>query len=79
MLVLLAFSMLIGFGAASLVSLRLPGRKREEAERVLGNAALMLAGASVILTAAWLLPELRLLHNRHLEGMISEQGSGEAL
>ena len=37
-LVLMAFSMLIGFGAAAVVSIRLGEQKKEEAERVLGNA-----------------------------------------
>ena len=51
MLVMLAFGMLIGFGATALVSLRLGEQHREEAERVLGNAAVLLVGASLLLTA----------------------------
>ncbi len=51
MLILLAFSMLVGFGAASVVSLRLGEQKKDEAERVLGNAAVMLVGLSAAITA----------------------------
>ncbi len=50
MLILLAGSMFIGFGAAALVSIRLGEKKVEEAELVLGNAATMLASASLALT-----------------------------
>ena len=50
MLVLLAASMLVGFGAAAQVSIKLGERKTEEAEQVLGNAALLLVLFSVILT-----------------------------
>jgi putative MATE family efflux protein len=55
MLVLLAASMLIGFGAAAQVSIKLGEKKTEEAERVLGNAAVLLAGVSVVLTVVGLL------------------------
>jgi len=51
MLVMLAFGMLIGFGATALVSIRLGEQKREEAERVLGNATVLLVGVSLFLTA----------------------------
>ena len=54
MLVLLAFAMLIGFGAAALVSLKLGEQKKDEAERVLGNAALLLVVVSLALTVAGL-------------------------
>ena len=63
MLVLLAFGMLIGFGAAALVSIRLGQGRKAEAEQVLGNAAGLLVGASVVLTIAGLIcldPLLRL-------------------
>jgi len=50
MLVLLAASMFIGFGAAALVSIKLGEKKIDEAERVLGNAALLLTVSSVFLT-----------------------------
>jgi len=51
MLILLAFSMLVGFGAGSVVSLRLGEGRKDEAERVLGTAAVMLVGLSLLLTA----------------------------
>lgn len=50
MLIILAFSMLIGFGAAALVSLRLGEQKKEEAERVLGHAAVLVVLVSALLT-----------------------------
>ncbi len=50
MLVLLAASMLIGFGAAAQVSIKLGEKKADEAERVLGNAALLLVLVSIFLT-----------------------------
>ncbi|MCU0959332.1 MAG: MATE family efflux transporter [Pirellulaceae bacterium] len=64
MLIQMAFSMLIGFGAAALVSLRLGEKRKDEAEQVLGHALLLLIVASVLLTAGglWLLdPLLRLV------------------
>ncbi len=63
MLVILAFGMLVGFGATAIVSIRLGQQKKEEAEAVLGNAVLLLAVVSVVLTAtglAFLDPLLRL-------------------
>ena len=50
-LVMLAFSMLIGFGATALVSIRLGEQQKEEAERVLDNATVLLVGVSLLLTA----------------------------
>ena len=52
MQVLLAAAMLIGFGAAARVSINLGEKKMEEAEQVLGNAALMMLLVSVVLTVA---------------------------
>jgi len=63
MLVLLAFGMLVGFGGAALVSIRLGEQKKDEAERVLGNATVLLAVVSVLLTAiglAFLNPLLKM-------------------
>lgn len=51
MMILLAFGMLIGFGATTLVSIKLGQQKRTDAERVLGNAALLLVAISLVLTA----------------------------
>ena len=44
MLLMLAFGMLIGFGGAALISIRLGQQRKADAERILGNAA-VLAGA----------------------------------
>jgi len=49
MLVLLAFSMLIGFGAAALVSIRLGEQKKDQAERVLGNTIVLLVAVAFLL------------------------------
>jgi len=54
MLVLLAFGMLIGVGAAALVSIRLGEQKKGEAERVLGNALVLLVCVSALLTSVGL-------------------------
>jgi putative MATE family efflux protein len=62
-LVLMAFSMLIGFGAAALVSIRLGERRKEQAEQVLGHALVLLLVISAVLTVGGLLlldPLLRL-------------------
>ncbi|MGO9109967.1 MAG: MATE family efflux transporter [Thermoguttaceae bacterium] len=50
MLVLLAAAMLIGFGAAAQVSIKLGEKKTDDAERVLGGAALTILVLSVVLT-----------------------------
>jgi putative MATE family efflux protein len=50
MLILIAFGMLIGFGGAALISIRLGEQKRAEAERVLGNSAVMLVIASAVVS-----------------------------
>jgi putative MATE family efflux protein len=63
MLIGLAFSMLIGFGATALISIRLGEQRKAEAEQILGNAAVLLVLASLVLTVAGLLlldPILRL-------------------
>lgn len=50
MLVQMAFAMLIGIGANSLVSIRLGEQKREEAELILGNAMVLLIAVAVVLS-----------------------------
>ena len=55
MLVQLAFSMLVGFGAGAVVSIRLGERKKEEAERVLSAALVLLVTISAVLTVLALL------------------------
>jgi putative MATE family efflux protein len=54
MLILIAFGMLIGFGGAALISIRLGEQKRAEAQQVLGNSAALLAIASLFVTAVGL-------------------------
>lgn len=54
MLVMMAFSMLIGFGSAALVSIRLGERRKAEAEHVLGNAVVLLVIVALLLTVAGL-------------------------
>src|SRR5699024_10882685 len=49
MIVVLAFIMLIGFGATSLISIRLGEGKQEDAEQILGNATTLLFIVPVIL------------------------------
>jgi putative MATE family efflux protein len=46
--------MLIGFGGAALISLRLGQRRRADAERILGNATLLLIIGSLVLTTVGL-------------------------
>lgn len=50
MLIQMAFGMLIGFGATALVSIRLGERQLDQAEHVLGNAAVLLAGVTGVLS-----------------------------
>jgi putative MATE family efflux protein len=63
MLVVLAFGMMIGIGGTALISIRLGEGKKAEAEQVLGNVAVLLVFASLVITAAglfWLNPILAL-------------------
>lgn len=55
MLVMLAFGMLIGIGASTLVSIRLGEHNTAEAEHILGNALTMIASLSLVLSAVGLL------------------------
>jgi putative MATE family efflux protein len=55
MLVVLALGMLIGFGATAQISIRLGEGKKAEAERILGNAAVLLVAASLLSTAVGLM------------------------
>lgn len=48
MLIMLAFSMLFGFGATALISIRLGQQNKAEAEHVLGNATVLLVVASAL-------------------------------
>jgi putative MATE family efflux protein len=61
MLVVLAFGMMIGIGGTALISIRLGEGKKAEAERVLGNTAVLLIAASILITTVgllWLTPIL---------------------
>ncbi len=55
MLINFAVAMLIGIGATALISIRLGQQKKEEAERVAGNAAAMLVVLPSILAIVYLL------------------------
>ncbi|SHE69372.1 MATE family efflux transporter [Alkalibacter saccharofermentans] len=62
MLIAMAFSMLIGFGANSIISIRLGEQKKEAAEKVLGNAFVLFIGVALSITVlglAFLEPMLR--------------------
>jgi putative MATE family efflux protein len=54
MVIILAFGMLVGFGAAALISIRLGERKKDEAERILGNATTMLIAVALMITGVGL-------------------------
>lgn len=55
MIILMAFSMLVGIGSTSLISIKLGEGKRAEAEAVLGNGMVLLIGISLCLSALGLL------------------------
>ncbi|MFY9398571.1 MAG: MATE family efflux transporter [Desulfomonilia bacterium] len=50
MMMLMAFGMLIGIGATSLISIRLGQKRQEDAEKVLGNAFVLFVLVSLVLT-----------------------------
>jgi putative MATE family efflux protein len=54
MLIMMAFSMLIGIGANSLVSIRLGQNRKEEAEGIFGNALVLLIITSLVLSVVGL-------------------------
>ncbi len=54
MLLIMAFSMLIGFGATALVSLRLGEQNKAAAEQVLGNALVLFVVEALVLTVVGL-------------------------
>lgn len=61
MTVIMAFSMLTGIGAAATISIRLGQKKKEEAEKVLGNAFVLNIIFSIIITIVGLLSVDKLL------------------
>lgn len=70
MLAIMAFAMLIGIGANSLISIRLGEGKKEEAELILGNAMVLLIGVAVIISAIGLI---------FLEPLLRSFGASEAV
>ncbi len=62
--IVMAFSMLIGIGANTLVSIRLGEQKKEEAEKIMGNALILLIIIPIVLTIiglSFLEPLLKML------------------
>lgn len=55
MLVIMAFAMLVGIGANSLISIRLGEKKKDEAELILGNAMVLLVCISLVISAVGLI------------------------
>ena len=49
-LAIMAFGMLIGIGATAVISIRLGQQKREEAERIVGNAFSLLVGITLLIS-----------------------------
>lgn len=49
-LAIMAFGMLIGFGATAVISIRLGQQRREEAQRIVGNAFVLLVGIGLLIT-----------------------------
>jgi putative MATE family efflux protein len=70
MLVIMAFAMLIGIGANSLISIRLGEKKKEEADLILGNAMVLLISTAVIISAIGLI---------FLEPLLRTFGASEAV
>jgi putative MATE family efflux protein len=60
MIVVLAFGMLVGFGAATLISIRLGQQRKDEAEAILGSALVLLVVASAAITVLglWFLDDI---------------------
>lgn len=50
MLIVMAFGMLIGFGATAQISIRLGQQNKSDAERILGNATVLLVLAALLIT-----------------------------
>lgn len=55
MLIIMAFSMLIGIGATSLISIKLGEDKKEEAEKILGNGMFLLVIVGISISALGLI------------------------
>jgi len=70
MLIMMSFSILVGVGANTLFSIRLGEGRREEAERILGNAAILLFVIPLLVSLAALL---------YLDPLLRLMGTSEAL
>ena len=68
--IIMAFSMLIGIGANTLVSIRLGEQKKEEAEKIMGNALILLIIIPIVLTITGL---------SFLEPLLKMLGASEAV
>lgn len=55
MLVIMAFAMLVGIGANSLISIRLGEQRKDEAELILGNAMVLLIGIALTISIVGLI------------------------
>lgn len=55
MIILMAFSMLVGLGATSLISIRLGQNRKEDAEKIVGNAMTLLVVIMLVLTVIGLI------------------------
>jgi len=60
-MLLMAFGMLIGIGATALVSIRLGQNKKDEAEKIIGNAFTMLILISIVMVVSLLVYSEKLL------------------
>ncbi len=67
-IIIMAFGMLVGIGAAALISIRLGQQKKEEAEHILGNAFTLIIIISLIVTTVGLI---------FLEPMLLKFGASE--
>lgn len=50
LLIIMAFAMLVGVGATSLISIRLGQQRKEDAEQIIGNSLTLLIGISVVIS-----------------------------
>ncbi|MCG8483370.1 MAG: MATE family efflux transporter [Clostridia bacterium] len=55
MIIILAFAMLVGIGGAARISINLGKKQKEEAEKVMGNALILMVGIGLMLTVLGLL------------------------
>src|SRR5690554_3718784 len=53
-LIIMAFNLLIGIGASTLISIRLGEKKDKEAQEIMGNAFILLLGLAIIITVVGL-------------------------